>query len=164
MKKIYINRHAKSSWDNQQLSDFDRPLNKRGLRDAPFMAQVFADRNPGIDLIISSPANRAITTAEFFADALGIAKADIQLDERIYHASTDQLLQVINDIDDKYSNVILFGHNPGFTYIVEKISGDWLTMATCAIAGIGLHVDSWSAVSMNTGSLFHHDYPKNHVR
>lgn len=128
------------------------------------MAKVFAEKNPGIDLIVSSPANRALTTAEYFAEALGIAKEQIIVDERIYHASTDQLLQVINCIDDRYNNVILFGHNPGFTYIAEKISGDWLTMATCAIAGIDLHVDSWSAVSMNTGTLFLHDYPKNHAR
>ena len=162
VKTLYINRHAKSSWDLQYQRDFDRPLNKRGQRDAPHMAQVFADNSAEVDLIVSSPAERALVTARFFADSLDIPHDSILIDKRIYEASTKDLMAVINELDDQYNKVILFGHNPGFAYLVQFLTGEFVNMATCAIAGVNLHVDTWKAVSTDTGSLFVYDYPKNH--
>ncbi|NNE54487.1 MAG: histidine phosphatase family protein [Flavobacteriales bacterium] len=162
MKRLYINRHAKSSWDDRTLTDFERPLNGRGLRDAPFMAEVFA-QDHRVDQIISSPANRALSTAIEFAKALSIPLSDIKQDKTIYHASIVDLMKVVQSIDDQLDSVIMFGHNPGFSYIVDHLTGDGISMATCAIVGIDLHIDSWKAADRLTGSVVHYDYPKKHV-
>ena len=163
MKRLYINRHAKSSWDHAGMRDFDRPLNKRGMRDAPFMAERFTKEGHQAQLIVSSPANRAITTARFFAESLNIPESQIVQDERIYHAHTPQLMEVVQELPDGVDHVIIFGHNPGFSYLVDHLTGLSTELVTCAIAGVDLHVDSWQAVDAGTGTLVHFDYPKKHL-
>ncbi len=128
------------------------------------MADQFVQANHPVDQIVSSPANRALTTALYFARALNIPASEVQHQEKIYHASVDDLLHVIQGLDDEHSAVMLFGHNPGFTYIVEKLTGEWLSMPTCAIAAIDVHVDTWEAAAALTGTLVFHDYPKKHLQ
>jgi phosphohistidine phosphatase len=132
------------------------------MRDAPFMAKMFVEKSGGVDLIVSSPANRALTTARFFAEAIGFSSNDIKTDQRIYLASTQDLLAVLNSIDSRYDKVIIFGHNPGFTYLVQYLTGEYVNMPTCAIARVDFEVDSWEAVGADNGSLIAFDYPKNH--
>lgn len=144
------------------MSDFDRPLNNRGMRDAPFMAKIFVEKSDGVDLIVSSPANRAVTTARFFAEAIGFSSNDIKTDQAIYLASTQDLLAVLNRIDSRHNKVIIFGHNPGFTYLVQYLTGEYVNMPTCAIARVDFEADSWQEIEADSGSLIAFDYPKNH--
>ena len=132
------------------------------MRDAPFMAKIFVEKSDGVDLIVSSPANRAVTTARFFAEAIGFSSNDIKTDQAIYLASTQDLLAVLNRIDSRYDKVIIFGHNPGFTYLVQYLTGEYVNMPTCAIARVDFEADSWQEIEADSGSLIAFDYPKNH--
>src|SRR5690554_5296197 len=111
-KELYIVRHAKSDW-SFELKDFDRPLSARGFRDAPTMAARLLASSPGIGCLVSSPAKRAITTAQIFAEVLGIPIKDIISRASIYEAGVEALLDVVNTMDDSFAAVALFGHNPG---------------------------------------------------
>src|SRR5579863_6516167 len=114
-RRLVLVRHAKSSWDYAELSDFERPLNARGRRDAPLMARrLAAVLKPPLRLI-SSPALRAITTAHAFAEALGQRHEDVRLEPRIYEATPAALLSLVQQLDDADAQVLLFGHNPGFS-------------------------------------------------
>src|SRR5688572_19085866 len=112
MKTLYVLRHAKSSWNDPHLSDFDRPLNDRGERTAPFIGKLMRDRGLIPDVVISSPARRALETAKLVREAAGI-EPDILFDERIYEASPQALRQVAAEADDLLASIMLVGHNPG---------------------------------------------------
>ncbi len=162
MKTLFIHRHAKSDWGNHNLSDFDRPLNERGLRDAPDMASRLLDRGESIDHIISSPALRAITTARLVSKTLAFSESRIVEDKRIYDARVRDLLQVINETDDRFKSLILFGHNPGLSELTAYLSGmEAENLPTAGIAKISFDTDHWGAVSANTGKLLYIDFPKN---
>lgn len=160
---LYLTRHAKSSKDDPRLRDFDRPLNERGLRDAPFMAQLFAGRKEVVDLLVSSPAKRAITTARHFALALGPAERDIVQNERIYLADAGLLMRVIAALPDHATRVMLFGHNPGFSDLAGHLTGGILDLPTCATVRIDLHATGWSEVGPGMGSLTWSDMPGRHA-
>lgn len=163
MKRLVLVRHAKSSWKDTSLSDFERPLNKRGKHDAPMMAKILHDNTISIELILTSPAKRAATTARFFLAEFGPQNVNIDFDDKIYEASTSDLIQIINNIDQNYKSAMLVGHNPGFTFLAEKLSGEYLgNIPTCGIAQIEFSVDEWKHISFNSGTLTHYDYPKKH--
>jgi len=164
MKTIYFIRHAKSSWDNPLLSDFDRPLNKRGLRDAPKMAKYLADLIIDADAIISSPANRAQTTARYFQEALHIDEKNFYLEEDIYEASITDLFEVIHQVSDVYETILVFGHNPAFTYIANFFTDDFLAnVPTCGIVKIETTIKHWSQMDQTTGKLTAFYYPKMNI-
>jgi phosphohistidine phosphatase len=145
MKTLYIIRHAKSSWSHPGLSDFERPLNERGLRDAPFMAALLAQQGVKPDKIVSSPAVRAQTTARFFADALGISADDIQLERSIYDHGEDELHALVQSFDDAWDTVLLFGHNPTLTYFINEFDGYTLqNLSTCGIAHLESQSERWA--------------------
>ncbi len=159
MKKVFFIRHAKSSWTDPSLRDFDRPLNKRGERDAPFMAKLLKGKLPELDLIVSSPANRALTTAQYFAEAFGIKKEEIHTDNQLYHAYPDDILKIIRALDDQYKVILLFGHNPGFTELANIFTEDFIdNVPTCGIFEVDAPVDSWGDFNRETARLvaFHH--------
>lgn len=161
-KKLYIIRHAKSAWDSPTLRDFDRPLNDRGLNDAPMMGRRLSERKILPDLIIASEANRAQTTARLIAKELHYPESDIQFTKDIYHASIKEMIQLINQIDNQYNTVFLFGHNPTFTELAEYITDEaYGTLPTCGIIGTALTVDRWDLVSGGCGQEIYYDYPKN---
>ena len=118
MKTLYLIRHAKSSWKDITLDDFDRPLNQRGKKNAPFMGKLLKQREVKPDLIISSPAKRAKCTANIIAREIGYTK-DIVFEPKIYESNLVSLKNVIYSIDDKYNTVFLFGHNPCLNIFVE---------------------------------------------
>ena len=118
-KTLYIARHAKSSWDDASLSDFERPLNKRGKRDAPFMAEKLKELGVKPDLILSSPAQRAKTTAKHYHEALG---SKLEFDERIYEASLMSLIYLIQEQFEKVDSLMIVGHNPGLTMLNDRVS------------------------------------------
>ena len=162
-KKLYIIRHAKSSWKDLNLSDFDRPLNKRGKKDAPFMGERLHRYHIHPDLILSSPAARAIKTARFIAREVEYNKADILEDKRIYGAEVPQLLEVIHEQDDRYNIIFLIGHNPGLTLLAEYFSGlPVQNIPTCGIFCVEFQVDSWKEIQEKRGALVFFDFPKKH--
>src|ERR1700754_58855 len=115
MKTLLIIRHAKSSWDNAETSDIDRPLNDRGKRDAPAMAQRLIKAGVAIDRFVSSPARRARQTAELFTQTFGKKGKEILFIPELYHASLETFKDVVSGLDDKDDSVALFSHNPGIT-------------------------------------------------
>lgn len=145
MKTLFVIRHAKSSWNTPGMRDFDRPLNQRGLRDAPFMAAMLAKQHAKPDLIVSSPAKRALTTAQYFADAFGIPKTDIVTESSIYEAYVEDLLDVVTSLDDRFNTVLLFGHNPGLTlFINDYDENSLINLSTCGIAELTCDAEQWS--------------------
>ena len=161
MKYLFLLRHAKSSWADGELSDRDRPLNKRGLRDAPVMGQRLVQSEMYPELIVSSPAVRALTTAECMAEALGLFPDDIVLEERIYEASTSRLITVIHELDDGSDRIMLVGHNPGFTDLLNQVDTVRIdNVPTCGLATLSLDVESWADVIMTQATLVAFDYPK----
>ena len=129
MKKIMIMRHAKSDWEDNSLRDFDRPLNKRGKLAAPIVGKEIKKRNLNPDLIISSPALRARMTAEAVAENTNYNK-NIVWDESFYFGYTNEIIQKVTKIDESYEKVIIFGHNPTWSAIAEKLSGEYFNMKT----------------------------------
>jgi len=162
-KKLFIVRHAKSDWSHEGLSDFERPLNERGLRNAPFIADKIAEAGHTIDFILTSPANRAITTAGFFKRRLGLRDNQWDTERKIYEADVQRLLSIVNKLDDTHSSVILFGHNPGLSSLVHELTGEWVVMPTCGIAEVEIPFNAWSMVSPGTCNLISFDFPKRYV-
>lgn len=161
MKTLYLVRHAKSSWDNTYQADFDRPLNKRGRKAAPFMANLLRENNVQVDLIISSPANRALTTAETFCEVLGYPHEKIEQRIEIYEGGINQMLQIVREIPDSCSSAMLFGHNPTLTSFANFISGEHLeNIVTCGIVRIDMKPALWQHTMMDSGKLEWYEYPK----
>ena len=146
MKTLFLIRHAKSSKDDPNLADRDRPLADRGLKEAPKMGKRLAKRHVRPDLLVSSPALRALTTAQIIANELGYARKDIVADDRLYASSANGLLAVIHALDPKLDRVMLFGHNPEFTDLAHRLSSDIADMPTCAVAEFRFDTKKWSDV------------------
>ncbi|MGI9536873.1 MAG: SixA phosphatase family protein [Desulfocapsaceae bacterium] len=161
MKYLYLIRHAKSSWSDPSLSDFSRPLNKRGKRDVPVMGQRLATCVPKPDIIMSSPAKRARRTARGIGAALGFGKKEIILDEELYSFSSQGLLDVIKKTAAPVGALAVVGHNHGLTECAERLSGESLiNVPTCGIVLISFSVPSWDMISDGAGSMLLFDYPK----
>lgn len=161
MKHFLIIRHAKSSWSDLGLKDIDRPLNKRGLHDGPKMANYIKEIDSiNIDFIYSSPANRAFTTAGYFHKAFELeGPIDKRLD--IYHADMEDLIHIIQNTDDSIQSFAIFGHNPGFTYLVNHFSKKQIdNLPTCGIAHFESEANSWSDVDPTNTKLLHLLVPK----
>lgn len=165
MKHLTLIRHAKSSWANASLSDFDRPLNARGLSDAPRMGAALAAMPlPPIDRMLSSPALRARTTARSIAERLGWPEESITLEPRIYEATPGVLLELVRALDDSDDHVVLFGHNPGFEELARALDpefvGDGEKFPTCGVAQLQLAVSAWREVGHGCASAARFVYPK----
>ncbi len=160
-RTLTLVRHAKSSWNHADLSDFERPLNSRGLKNAPEMGKRLAKENYLVDSIISSPAVRAISTAKLIAGELNYNTQKIEQNMKIYEASVDMLVDLVTTLDDNLFRVMLVGHNPGFTVLCNYLSdADIDNMPTCSVAQIQFDVDLWGSVSAHSGVLLDFDYPK----
>ncbi|MES2762014.1 MAG: histidine phosphatase family protein [Bacteroidota bacterium] len=156
MKTIYLIRHAKSDWNNPELKDIERHLNERGYAAANYMSQKFG-KTP--DLIISSHAIRAISTALTFARNLNYPANAIVIKEELYEASVTDYLSVINSINNSFQSVLLFAHNPTISEVTQTLTQALpMEMPTCAIAGITFDTNDWQKVK--TGELILFDYPK----
>lgn len=161
MKTLILVRHAKSSWKDASLADRDRPLNKRGKRDAPEMGRRLAARGGAPDLIVSSPATRALATARIIAAAVGYPADRIREDERLYLANPAELLEAIRDLEDGYERVFVLGHNPGLTELVNGLSEPAVdNVPTCGVVELRLMVDRWADLSRDTVQRASIDTPK----
>jgi phosphohistidine phosphatase len=163
MKTLYLIRHAKSSWDDLLLGDFDRPLNKRGRSDAPKMGKRLKERDVHPDLLLSSPAERALSTCMIIAEKIGYSLTNVHTDQRLYHASEDKLLAIVREFNDANDEVVIFGHNPGLTDFVNKLSHELVTdnIPTCGIVCIRLPLESWKEAKWGKGEVDFFDFPKN---
>lgn len=163
MKTLYLVRHAKSSWEDTALHDFDRPLNERGKKDAPLMGYVLKQQHILPDVMISSPAKRAYSTAKKIAEAVGYSKKDILTDEYIYHASPDQLLTIIQLLPANEQSVMLIGHNPGLTDVSNLLCRKQIdTIPTCGVVCMEFNVEKWNQILPESGRFIFFDYPKKH--
>jgi len=164
MKTLYIVRHAKSSWDERGIPDHDRKLNARGKRDAPKMGELLNRKGYHPDVIYSSSAKRAFTTAKIISEKVGYPVDNIVVTKSIYDATTNDLVNLITKIDNKYESLMLFGHNPGFTVLANLLADKYIdNMPTCAVAVIKLNVESWKKVESDCGKLVAFEYPKKYL-
>jgi len=152
MKRLYVMRHAKSSWDDASLADYDRPLNERGLETAPMMGRLIRARGYIPDVVLSSPAKRAKKTAKLSTEAAKITSS-ILFDEQIYEASPQTLIKVLAGLDDHARSAMVVGHNPGMEGLIRLLTGDMATMPTAAFAIIDLDIEKWSDIDYETGRL-----------
>jgi phosphohistidine phosphatase len=163
MKTLYLLRHAKSSWEFDHLSDHDRPLNKRGRNDAPLMGQKMAERNIRPDLILTSPAVRALSTASLVAKELGHDLEKIAVEERAYHADEFELLQIIQETPQKVEELMFVGHNEGLTDLVNHLSPSPLdNVPTTGIVSLSFDCSSWTEIHPQNARFNFFDYPKNY--
>ena len=163
MKTLYIIRHAKSSWDTSTPDDLDRPLNERGKRDAPRMGKRLKEKSIHPDLMLSSPAKRALSTSKKIGKVLKYPKEAIKTDRRLYHADEETILSVVRELKDKHNIVMLFGHNPGLTDFVNILMNgefDIDNVPTCGVVGFQFDGDEWRNVSWGKGKMLFFDYPK----
>ncbi len=162
MKTLYVIRHAKSSWGDFTLPDFERPLNDRGKKDAPFMAKRLLQRNVRIDAFVSSPAKRALKTCKLFCKEFDVAEEKIKLIDALYHAPKETFYQVIGQLDDRHGSVAIFSHNPGITDFVNSLTPELRidNMPTCAIMAISCDTESWSSFKTDPKTILFFDYPK----
>lgn len=164
MRQLILVRHAKSSWDNPELNDFERPLNKRGKRDAPFMANLLAEKNVIPELILASPAVRTKLTAIEFARKFGIAESEIVWNDKLYLASSAKLLKFIVDVDQKFKSIMLVGHNPGLTDLQNFLCNEEIdNIHTCGIVCMRTQKD-WKSIAAKDFELDFFEYPKKYFK
>jgi len=162
MKKLFLIRHAKSSWDNASAKDFDRPLNERGMRDAAQMSHRLQKKINDIDVFFSSPALRALSTAEKFVAAFKKDPAQIIAEQQLYLAPASFFEQLINNIDNSFYAAAIFAHNPGITDFANTLTSVIRTdnIPTCGIFAVQAAVDNWKKFSTAKKELLFYDYPK----
>ncbi len=159
MKTLTILRHAKSSWKDLALADFERPLNKRGKRDAPFMAKKFQEKGHTPDLILSSPSTRTRLTVEAFSQALPTTQ--VRFEEGIYEAHAQNLLKLIRKQASEIASLMLVGHNPGLTDLVNYFATDHIdNVPTTGLLQFELSAESWQQVDAQSAQLIYFEYPK----
>ncbi len=161
MKQLTLLRHAKSCWDNE-LPDFERPLNKRGLRNAPDMAERLKARKCLPDIALVSPAKRARETACIILPTMGLEDDQIRLDERIYEAGSGLLFNLIRETDDGFKHLLLIGHNPGFTDLWNFLAREKVrNIPTCGVFSLNFsRLKSWDELEPVSGKTVFMDYPK----
>ncbi len=162
MKRLVLVRHAKSSWDNAALNDFDRPLNPRGLHDADAMAARLLRKIEHLDAFISSPAQRARATAEKFALAFGTSKDQIIFEPRLYLSSKLFFEQLVSEANDLFNSIAVFSHNPGITDFANTLTSSIQTdnIPTCGIFAVSAATNSWKDFKGTKKELLFYDYPK----
>ena len=161
MKTLFLVRHAKSDWTDHEFNDFERPLNQKGLRNAPIMAQRLKILNIPVEKILASPANRAITTAQIFAEFLDFPVQKIIKVPELYQADTKAFLNTINQLPLEAHTVMIFGHNPTITDMIEYLADHKIDkLPTTGIAMIAFDLDDWKMVGRDSGELKMLDYPK----
>ena len=164
MKTLLLIRHAKSSWDDLSQSDFDRPLNSRGKKDAPEMAKhIKEEKSVSIDIIISSSAKRALSTAIYFADVFNIKKKKIIQKSYLYEPIIQSFYKAIDELNDEDNSVAIFSHNPIITAFANELTNVHVDdMPTCAVFALSVLSDEWKNFKTAEKEFWFFDYPKNY--
>ena len=161
MKTLYLVRHAKSSWKSLELADAERPLNKRGKRDAPFMAKLLRTMGVKLDVLMASPAARAVTTATIFAEKIKYPEKKILLKNELYEGDDEALVRMIQETDDSFQHVMLVGHNPALTTVVNTLcDAEIENIPTCGVVCVEFDITTWREVNERHGKLIFFEYPK----
>ena len=164
MKTLYLVRHAKSSWKYPELDDFERPLKKRGHKNARFMGKILKRLKVAPDLVITSPAARAAMTARIIAYKINYPLEEIRYSESIYKFSENALINFVDQIDDVVNNILLVGHNPGLTHFANFIGDHPISnIPTCGVFCVDLDISSWVKISEGCGKLKFFEFPKKHA-
>tara|TARA_B100000809_G_scaffold16958_1_gene15130 strand:- start:542 stop:1033 length:492 start_codon:yes stop_codon:yes gene_type:complete len=159
LKTLIIIRHSKSSWKDHSLSDFDRPLNKRGKKDAKKMSFELSEKIKKVDLLLSSSSKRTTQTSNYFLDSIDV-RSNI-FSENLYHSSSDLIFDFVLKINNKYNKTIIVGHNPGLTNIVNKLTNLKLdNLPTSGIVIIVFDVDNWKKINYKSGLVEWIKFPK----
>lgn len=163
MKYLYVVRHAKSSWDFPHLRDFDRPLNDRGRKNAPEMGLRLKNRGIKPSLILSSPANRALSTSQLIANKLDYPIKDIKTNQNLFHASSRDIFKILSLQDGHHRSVMIVGHNPGLTDFTNALLNHETidNVPTTGVVALHLPINSWKEINKVQAHLFFFDYPKN---
>ena len=160
MKTLYLVRHAKSDWDNKNLLDIDRPLNTKGYADAHKMSLTLKEKNIFPDLIITSPAIRAISTALIFAGNLKFDPSEFIIDRNLYETNVKHYINTIAKTDNHYKVIMLFGHNPVITDCANSLTTSFTEkMTTCSIVGIRANITDWALIAEKLNELIYYAYP-----
>ena len=161
MKTLYLMRHAKSSWKDETINDLDRPLNKRGERDAPFMGQMMLQKGVFPDEIISSPAERALATLRHICPVINLPFQNVKVNPSLYAASPTDMLIIIKEINENRQTVLLLGHNPGLTDLSNYLSGNPIdNIPTCGIVELHFPRKSWQEIELGSCRRGFFEYPK----
>lgn len=163
MKELVLVRHAKSDWTKESIHDIDRPLGERGYEDAYILSKWFKEEMGLPDLIISSPATRALNTAFIFARTFGFKEKDVVLDDTLYESFVKSYLKCISQVDNKVNRLMVFGHNPMLTEVCNELNKDLLfdNIPTCGIVKIGFEFKDWKEIlSKPEGKLLINKFPK----
>lgn len=162
MKTLYLLRHAKSSWASPDTKDFDRPLNERGVEDALEVGVKLKTLGARIDVVVSSPALRALTTAILVCEGLGVATDEIQQNRQIYLAGSARLLQLISLFDDGAESAMLVAHNPALTDLANDLARAGIdNIPTSGLVTIELSIDHWHEVQFGQARMLNFDFPQN---
>jgi len=160
MKKILICRHGKSSWEDPYLSDHNRPLAPRGLRNSKEMAERLLSQGISPDLILSSDAKRARETAFITLDILGINKEKIEQHESLFHASANTIMEHLQTLPVEVNIVFIFGHNPGFNELIWMLGGDIDNLPTAGQFGFTFDTVTWNEINSQNAKVWFYDFPK----
>jgi phosphohistidine phosphatase len=162
MKILLMVRHAKSSWKDPSLVDHQRPLNKRGQKTAPEMGRRLQKRGVRPDVIVSSDAIRAVDTAVAMAKIMGARPKAIRQIPELYHGSPDRILTVVQQFDDRWERVMLVGHNPGLTDMVNRLTPDPIAnIPTAGVVELRFNTRSWRSIDRDNLEFSWFDFPKN---
>lgn len=165
MKTLVIVRHAKSDWSDPNITDIERPLNKRGKRDAPFMAKLIKEQGLTPDLILTSPAERALQTVKYFVEQFKINKSKVIVREEIYSNGSVAIRNLLSKIDNSHQTIFLFGHNPDLTSLANQLLDVFIeNIPTSGIIGIDFDFDSWDNILNSRGKLRLFEYPKKYFK
>ena len=160
MKQLLLIRHAKSSWNDPSQNDVDRPLNKRGKKDAPKMAERLLDKKIKIDAFLSSPAERALDTCIYFAKAYDVKKKEIIQIPELYNAQVENFYKVVSEVDNSFDAIALFSHNPGITEFVNELTDVHIDdMPTCSIFAVKADIKKWEEFTEGEKLFWFFDYP-----
>ncbi|MDT8429259.1 MAG: histidine phosphatase family protein [Pseudomonadales bacterium] len=160
MKTLYLLRHAKSSWAQPGCKDIDRPLNQRGLRDAPVMAQRLLDSGAGLDLVVSSPALRTRMTAEIVSKAFQLRPEQLRFEPRVYLSGARHLLQLVQQFDETANAIMLIGHNPALTDFANSLANLAIdNIPTCGLLTLSLAGEHWALADFGEARMIAFDTP-----
>jgi len=163
MKTIYLIRHAKSSWSDPSLQDFDRPLNSRGNRDVKMMTSILSNKTKNIDLILTSKAKRALATTEVITNGNGVNYKEIIKEDRLYQASSKKISKLISKQNNKFDSLAIVAHNPGLTELANELGGVKIdNLPTTGILAFKFDTEKWANITKKDGKLLFFEYPKLH--
>ena len=161
MKTLYIVRHAKSSWEYSGIEDIDRPLKKRGIKDAHLISKFLSKKIDRPDVFVSSSANRALHTAVIFCENFEYPLSNLQIKKQLYSFSDGYLVKTVNALDDGFNSAIIFSHDHGINSFVNKFGSKPIShVATCGVIGIKFEEKHWK--NIKKGKTFIIEFPKNH--